>query len=91
MTKKELIAQVSGKTQTSAEKVSEVVNATLEVIAKELHRGGEVQFIGFGTFGTTVKNERAYRNLHTGEPVVVPAHKSPTFKAGKHLKEVVNR
>ena len=34
--------------------------------------------------------ERTGRNPQTGKDIVIPASKSPKFKAGKALKDIVN-
>jgi len=47
--------------------------------------------MGFGTFETRERGERTSRNPRTGEPVSVPASKSPVFKPGKAFKETVNK
>ena len=91
MTKSELIAKVSGKTELSAETVTAVLNAAISAIAKELFKGNSVQIIGFGTFATTVKAARKGRNPRTGEEIIIPPHKSPVFRASKALKEACNR
>jgi DNA-binding protein HU-beta len=46
--------------------------------------------IGFGTFEVKERAERAGRNPQTGETITIAASKTPTFKAGKNLKDAVN-
>jgi DNA-binding protein HU-beta len=53
--------------------------------------GDKVQLIGFGTFETRERSAKTAKNPRTGEAVEVPACKAPAFKAGKALKELVNK
>jgi DNA-binding protein HU-beta len=53
--------------------------------------GDKVQLIGFGTFETRERSAKTAKNPRTGETVEVPACKAPAFKAGKALKELVNK
>ena len=74
------------KNKASAERV---LNAVLDIITDELSAHREVTFMGFGTFKTAERKERAGKNPKTGEDLVIPATIVPKFKAGKHLKDVV--
>ena len=56
----------------------------------ELVKGEKVQMVGFGTFEVAERAEREGRNPKTKEPMTIPASKSPKFKAGKALKDLVN-
>ena len=51
---------------------------------------GKVQIVGFGTFEVKERAEREGRNPATGQAMVIPATKTPKFKAGKALKDAVN-
>ena len=53
--------------------------------------GDKVQLIGFGTFETRERGERTGKNPRTKETVKIPACKAPAFKAGKALKDAVNK
>ena len=56
-----------------------------------LAKGEAVQLIGFGTFGVKERAAREGRNPRTGEVVKIAASKVPTFKAGKALKDKVQK
>ena len=49
-----------------------------------------LQLVGFGTFEVSTRAAREGRNPQTGETMTIEASKSPKFKAGKALKDVVN-
>ena len=67
------------------------LNALIEIISDELKNGGKVQLVGFGTFETRNRAARKGRNPQTGAEMKIPASTSPVFKAGKALKDIVNK
>ena len=91
MNKAELIAAVAAKTG-ETKKVSESsVNAFVETITEALKKGDKVQLVGFGTFEVRKRAARKGRNPQTKEEIKIPASKAPVFKAGKALKDLVNK
>ena len=64
--------------------------AVFAIVGEALADGEEVRLPGFGTFGTSSRPARTGRNPRTGEAVAISASTSPTFKAGKTLKDTVN-
>lgn len=91
MNKTDLINKVAEATQMTKKDASKSVEAVLESIAGALHNGDKVQLIGFGNFEVKDKPERKGRNPRTGEEMIIPARKSVSFKAGKQLREEVNK
>ena len=67
------------------------VDAFISVVTQELKDGNDVTLVGFGSFHTAQSAERKGRNPKTGEPLTIAARKTPKFRAGKALKEAVNR
>ena len=57
----------------------------------ELVKGGKVQLVGFGTFEVSERAAREGRNPKTGKTMTIEASKTPKFKAGKALKDEVNK
>mgnify|MGYP000072441329 CR=1 FL=1 len=90
MTKTELAAAVSAQTDIPLTAVSKTLNATLETITQELAHGGSVTLPGFGTFSLKHREARKGHNPATGEEIMIPAGDTPSFKAGKTLKDAVN-
>ena len=68
----------------------EAVDGVFSGIGDALAIGEEVRIAGFGTFGTRSRPARTGRNPRTREAVSISAPTSPTFKAGKALKDVAN-
>ncbi|MDD4366316.1 MAG: HU family DNA-binding protein [Eubacteriales bacterium] len=92
MNKAELIAAVAEKTGFTKKDAEVVVNATMSTIEGALVKGEKVQLIGFGTFETRKRKARTGRNPRKpGETIQIAASKAPVFKAGKALKDSVNK
>ena len=91
MNKAELIAALSEKTGASKKAAETSLNALVEVITEELKNDGKIQLVGFGTFEVRKRAARKGRNPQTKEEIKIPASKAPVFKAGKALKDIVNK
>ena len=90
MNKTELIASVAQKTELTKKDAEKAVKALFDSISEELAKGEKVQVIGFGTFEVRARQAREGRNPRTNEVIKIQASKSPAFKDGKQLKELVN-
>lgn len=91
MTKPELIEELSAKTGLQKKDAEAFLKAFTETVTEELVKGKKVQLVGFGAFEVAERAAREGRNPKTGEKMTIPASKSPKFKAGKLLKESVNK
>ena len=91
MNKTELIAAVAEKAELSKKDAEKAVKAFTDAVAEELVKGGKVQLDGFGTFEVAERAAREGRNPKTGNAMPIPASKTPKFKAGKALKDEVNK
>ena len=69
----------------------EAVNLVFKTIAEYMADGEKVQLIGFGGFEVRERSARKGRNPQTGKEIKIKASKAPAFKAGKALKELVNK
>ena len=90
MNKTELIAAVAEKAEISKKDAEKAVKAFTEVVSEELVNGGKIQLVGFGTFEVSERPAREGRNPRTGETMTIAATKTPKFKVGKALKDMVN-
>ena len=90
MNKTELIAAVAEKAEISKKDAERAVKAFTDVVSDELKNGGKVQLVGFGTFEVSERPAREGRNPRTGETMTIAATKTPKFKVGKALKDMVN-
>ena len=89
--KAELVDRVAKKTQLTKKDVSATVEALFETIQEALKAGEKVQVIGFGNFEVRERAARKGRNPQTGKEIKIKASKVPAFKAGKALKDLVNK
>jgi len=83
-----VVANKAGLPKAAAEKA---INATTQAIVEALSRGNKVTLVGFGTFEVVTRASRKGVNPRTREPITIKASKAPRFKAGKVLKEAVNK
>ena len=90
MTKADLITKISEKSELSKKDSEKALNAVIAAITDALTEGDKVQLTGFGTFEVRDKKEKEAINPRTKEKIIVPARKSPAFKAGKALKDAVD-
>lgn len=91
MNKTELIAAVAEKAELKKTEAEKAVNAVIAAITEAMVEGDKVQLVGFGTFEVRERAEREGKNPRTGEKIAIPASKVPAFKAGKSLKDAVNK
>ena len=91
MNKGELVAALAAKTELTKKESEAALNGILDVIAESMAKGDKVQLIGFGTFEAKERPARVARNPRTGEEIKIEASKAPVFKAGKALKDSVNK
>ena len=89
MNKSELISAIVDKAGLAKKDADKALNAFIEIVTEELKAGGKVQLVGFGTFEVKTREAHAGRNPATGESIMIPASKHPTFSAGKSLKDAL--
>ena len=90
MNKTELVSAMAEKTGLSKKDAEAALKAFTDVVAEELKKGEKIQLVGFGTFEVSERAARTGRNPQTGAEMTIPTSKSPKFKAGKALKDLVN-
>ena len=91
MNKTDLINAVAANANLTKKQAEAAVNAVFKAIETELATGGKVQIAGFGSFKVKERAERVGRNPKTKEAITIPASKAPRFKAGKALKDAINK
>ena len=91
MNKAELISAVAAKTGLSKKDSEKALNATFETITASLEAGDKVQLVGFGVFDVKERGARVGRNPKTKEEIEIPASRVPYFKAGKALKDSIDK
>lgn len=89
MTKSDLINVVANRAKLTNKAARDAVQAVFEVVTENLKKGEKVVVTGFGTFEVRMRASREGRNPQTGEKIMIPEMRSPTFTAGKSLKREV--
>ncbi len=91
MNKADLVAAVAAKAELSKKDAEAAVAAVTGAITDALADGDKVALVGFGTFEVRERAARTGQNPRTGEKITIAAAKAPAFKAGKALKDAVNK
>ena len=89
MNKSDIGDRLAGRLGLSKAVAKDAVEGVFEAIVEAMVNGEEVRLAGFGTFATKNRAARTGRNPQTGEVLSIPASKTPSFKAGKALKDAV--
>ena len=91
MNKADLIARIAEDADLSKKSAEAALNAFVDAVEGALKKGEKVQLVGFGSFEVTQRAARKGRNPQTKEEIKIPASKAPVFRAGKALKDLVNK
>ncbi len=91
MNKGELIAKIAEESKLTKKAAEAALDAFVASVEEALKKGDKVQLVGFGTFEVRQRAARKGRNPQTKAEIKIPASKAPVFKAGKALKETVNK
>ena len=91
MNKAELIAKIAEESKLTKKAAETALEAFVTSVEGALKKGEKVQLVGFGTFEVRQRAARKGRNPQTKAEIKIPASKAPVFKAGKALKELVNK
>lgn len=91
MNKNELVDAIAKDTKLSKKDTEAALKSFIENVSSELEKGNSVQLIGFGTFEVSERAARKGINPKTKEVIDIAASKSAKFKAGKALKDRINK
>ncbi len=91
MNKTDLINAIAAKSGLNKKNSEAALNAFTSTVEESLAGGEKVVLVGFGTFEVRKRAARKGRNPQTKEEIMIPASKAPVFKAGKVLKDKVNK
>lgn len=89
MHKHELARKIAQKTDLDEKAALQYLKIALAEITASLKKGKRVTLTGFGSFEIRKRKKRKMNNIVTGEPLIVPAHKSVGFSVGQTLKRSV--
>lgn len=91
MNKNELIDAMASSADISKNAAARALDAFVNSVTTSLRDGSDVVLVGFGSFTTSHRAARTGRNPQTGQTMQIPAATVARFKAGKKLKEAVNK
>ena len=92
LTKRDIVLEIYEKTKFPQKEVRETVQLTLDVIAKALAEGRNVELRNFGVFEVQVRKSRIGRNPNKPEKdVIIPTRAVIKFKAGKEMKAELDK
>jgi DNA-binding protein HU-beta len=89
MNKSELIESMAEAADISKSAAARALDGLTDAVAAALKNGDSVSLIGFGTFSVKERAARTGRNPQTGASIKIAASKTPSFKAGKGLKDAI--
>jgi DNA-binding protein HU-beta len=91
MNKSELIEAIANGSGVTKATASKVLDMFMETVTDSLKKGDQVVLPGFGSFSTGNRSARTGRNPQTGATIQIKASRVAKFKAGKSLKEAVQK
>jgi DNA-binding protein HU-beta len=91
VSKGDLVVAIANRTSMPEAEAGKAIDALLDAITEALIKGADVRIAGFGTFSVTERSARQGRQPRTGEPVQIPASRRASFKAGRTLREALNK
>ena len=89
MTKAEMIERVARDAKITKIEAAKAMDSIVSLITRALKRGERTILVGFGTFSVKRRKARVGRNIHTGEPLKIPARRVVRFTSSKVLKEKI--
>ncbi|MBQ8588185.1 MAG: HU family DNA-binding protein [Clostridia bacterium] len=91
MKKSELVAIMAEKADLKKVEAEKALNAFVDAVTEALTKGDKISLVGFGSFETKKRAARKGKNPQTGAEINIAASTVPTFKAGRGLKDAVNK
>jgi DNA-binding protein HU-beta len=91
MKKADLVDLVAQQRGFPRPQVEATIDSLIDAVAEGLAKGERIDLRGFGAFAVRESAARTGRNPQTGEAIQIAARRVPTFKAGKELRDRVNR
>lgn len=89
MNKRELIAALAEKTDSSKAEAEEFLTAFVDTVTETVATGDPVTISGFCKFARVDRAARKGRNPATGEPIDIPASRKARITPLKAFKEAV--
>lgn len=91
MNKSELVTAIADNSGVTKAVASRVLDTFMQTVTDALKSGDQIVLPGFGSFSTGNRSARTGRNPQTGQAIEIKASRVAKFKAGKSLKEAVQK
>ncbi len=92
MTKRDIVVKIAKETGVIQKDVGEIVQLTLDYLAEDIIAGNTVELRNFGVFEIAVRRSKIGHNPNKpNDEIIIPEHCSVKFKAGKTLREEVEK
>lgn len=89
MTRSDLVERIAYSNRLERGRAEAAVDAVLEALTDCLAAGGSVELRGFGSFRTSQHRDHVGRNPHTGDEMLIPAHRRAYFRPGQRIRDAL--
>ena len=89
MSKTQLATELAEATGTNRKTASQFLESLSDIAYREVKKNGEITIPGLGKLVKQQRKARTGRNPRTGKEIKIAATTSPSFRAGKGLKDRV--
>ncbi|MEO6323020.1 MAG: HU family DNA-binding protein [Thermoanaerobaculia bacterium] len=89
--KAEIVEAISNDAGLSKKDATAALDAIINTISGNLKKGGRVAIPGLGIFTVSDRKARTGINPQTKAKIKIAASKAAKFKAGKELKDLLNK
>lgn len=90
MNKSDLVKKFSERFDIFPSRAAEIVNAVIAELSDALISDRRIEIRGFGSFVTKFYKSRCGRNPKTGDSVLIPSKRTPSFRVGRDLYHRLN-
>lgn len=90
MTKNDLINRVSNRSGYTRQQVSDIIEASMDVMTESFAEGHNITLRGFGTFKVLTRKARPVRDFHNNRSIEMPAKRVVKFVPYNGLKNAIN-
>ena len=91
VTKADLITDMANGGGITKAQADLALQALTKSVKSALSKGNKVTLVGFGTFLVAKRAARSGVNPQTKKKITIPASRAVKFKAGKAMKDAVNK
>lgn len=91
MLKNEFLNELSDKSGFTKKDSAAFLEAFIEAVKEALENGEDVKLVGFGTFKSTLVEERERRNPKTQEIMICPEKRTVKFKFSKAFVDSIQK